>query len=74
MENQLNDKMYFALAHLEIGRVVMKTDPDDAVKHFETAMKVNNISWENSIKVTKTVKMNLNYLELFIYFSLNFLQ
>jgi len=51
LKEQLVDKLYYALALLQLGRVISRDAPDEAKIHFETVMKVNNIAWENQIKM-----------------------
>lgn len=51
MQSQLTDKLYYAIALVELGRVVAKESPDIAVKHFQTVLKETGFVWENTIKV-----------------------
>jgi len=50
LEKQLGDKLYYVIALLQMGRLVSDDSRDAASKHFETAMKVNNFVWENTLK------------------------
>jgi hypothetical protein len=51
VEKQLQDKLYYVVAMIEQGRLLTHTAPDEAVKVFETAMKVNDYVWESPMKV-----------------------
>ena len=52
LDNQLSDKMYYALALLEYGRIVAKDDPKLALKQFETGIKLNDFIWDSSVRVS----------------------
>lgn len=53
LEKQLADKLYYVIALIQIGRLVALETKDAGLKHLETAMKVNGVVWENTLKVPK---------------------
>jgi len=50
LEGQLPDKMYYALALLEYGRIVAKENPQLALKQFELGIKLNDFVWDSSVR------------------------
>jgi hypothetical protein len=47
----VNDKMYYAIALVQVGKTIFRENKDEAVKNFEAALKINTFGWDNQVKV-----------------------
>ncbi|PRP75424.1 hypothetical protein PROFUN_15697 [Planoprotostelium fungivorum] len=54
-----NDHLFLAMAYLELGKSLVKTNPTEAVKMWKEGIKLNGYMWEDSTKQRLKTYINI---------------